>query len=98
MDRFKLIALLSFSILICCSAFNADDSDLKIDIRRLSDRVIVLTAEGFGNSTVAIASERGIVVIDTNVSPPIAKALREAISREFERSDFVYTINTHDHG
>ena len=45
----------------------------------------------------AIASERGIVVVDTTCSPVTATRMRRIIEREFGRSDFVYVVNTHHH-
>jgi glyoxylase-like metal-dependent hydrolase (beta-lactamase superfamily II) len=86
---------ISFSLL---GAAETGDIELKIDVNRLSERVIVLTTEEISNSVIAIASHKGIVVIDTHISPPFAKAMRAAIAREFGRDDFAYTINTHDHG
>jgi glyoxylase-like metal-dependent hydrolase (beta-lactamase superfamily II) len=48
-------------------------------------------------NVVALASRRGLVVIDTGVLPSRGAALRSAIEREFKRRDFSYVINTHGH-
>ena len=46
---------------------------------------------------IALASRRGLVVIDTGVLPSRGAALRSAVEREFQRRDFAYVINTHSH-
>ena len=97
MQNKTTIALVSLTIFIFCSAF-LGETNPKIAIQRLSDRVIVVTTEVIDNGVVAIASLKGIVVVDTHISPPFAKEIRRAIAEEFGRDDFVYTINTHDHG
>ena len=48
-------------------------------------------------NVIALASRRGLVVIDTGVLPSRGTALRSAIEREFKRRDFAYVINTHAH-
>jgi glyoxylase-like metal-dependent hydrolase (beta-lactamase superfamily II) len=48
-------------------------------------------------NVLALASRRGLVVIDTGILPSQGAALRSAIEREFKRRDFAYVINTHSH-
>jgi glyoxylase-like metal-dependent hydrolase (beta-lactamase superfamily II) len=74
------------------------DEENNIEVRRLSERVIVLTENSpIELNVTAIVSEAGIVVVDTTYSPAVAKKIREIIEREFGRSDFAYVINTHHH-
>jgi len=72
-------------------------SDFGITVRRLSQRVAVVSAGPWDNSYVAIATQKGIVVIDSGFSKTVARAVREAIQDEFKRSDFAYLINSHEH-
>jgi len=72
-------------------------SDLGIKVRRLSPRVIVVNAGPWNNSYVAIATRKGIVVIDSGFSRTVAQAVRAAIQAEFKRSDFAFLINSHEH-
>jgi glyoxylase-like metal-dependent hydrolase (beta-lactamase superfamily II) len=72
-------------------------SDLGITVRRLSPRVAVVGAGPWSNSYVAIATRKGIVVIDSGFSKSIARAVREAIQAEFQRADFAYLILSHEH-
>ncbi len=84
---------------LACTAFltaQADD-DIPITIQRLSDRVLVLSETLMNNNVVAIASGKGIVVVDTSGLPSTAAEMRRIIEREFGRSDFAYVINTHSH-
>ncbi len=72
-------------------------SDLDIKVRRLSPHVAVVGAGPWENSYVAIATQKGIVVIDSGFSKTIASAVRETIRGEFKRSEFAFLINSHEH-
>lgn len=72
-------------------------SDLGITVRRLSPRTAVVNAGPWNNSYLAIATQKGIVVIDSGFSKTVARAVREAIQAEFKRSDFAYLIVSHEH-
>jgi glyoxylase-like metal-dependent hydrolase (beta-lactamase superfamily II) len=72
-------------------------SSLGITVRRLSPRTAVVSAGPWNNSYVAIATRKGIVVIDSGFSKTIAQAVREAIQAEFKRSDFAYLVLSHEH-
>ena len=62
-------------------------------VKRLSRRVIVVDCQDV--NVTAIASDSGIVVIDTNRSARVMRRLRRVIEEEFGRKDFVYLVNTH---
>jgi glyoxylase-like metal-dependent hydrolase (beta-lactamase superfamily II) len=65
---------------------------------RLSDRVLVVkTGKATFDKVVVIASEKGLVVVDTGLAPTLTKKYRKIIEREFGRNDFRYVINTHYH-
>jgi glyoxylase-like metal-dependent hydrolase (beta-lactamase superfamily II) len=70
-----------------------------VHVRRLSDRAIVVSLGDFAwsNQTVAIASRKGLVVVDTQASRSAGKLVRDAIEKAFGRTDFAYVINTHQH-
>jgi glyoxylase-like metal-dependent hydrolase (beta-lactamase superfamily II) len=72
-------------------------SDLGITVRRLSPRAAVVNAGPWNNSYLAIATQKGIVVVDSGFSRTIARAVREAIQAEFNRTDFAYLILSHEH-
>ncbi len=72
-------------------------ADLGITVRRLSPRTAVVHAGPWNNSYLAIATKKGIVVVDSGFSKTVARAVREAIQAEFHRSDFAYLILSHEH-
>lgn len=45
----------------------------------------------------AVATKKGIVVIDTTNIPKLDEVFRKVIARELGRGDFTYLINTHGH-
>jgi glyoxylase-like metal-dependent hydrolase (beta-lactamase superfamily II) len=71
----------------------------RVVANRISERVLVLKLADvtFPNQVTAIASEKGLVVIDTLSSHRLASRYKAIIEEEFGRKDFVYVINTHSH-
>jgi glyoxylase-like metal-dependent hydrolase (beta-lactamase superfamily II) len=96
-SRFLLIAVLSLVPTTLVQAGSPGTSDLGITVRRLSPRAVVVNAGPWNNSYVAIATQKGIVVIDSGFSKTIARAVRQAIQAEFHRGDFAYLILSHEH-
>jgi len=86
-----------------CSAFGAQafaqkDVSVPISIERLSPRVLIVkSGEVYPDQVVAIAAERGLVVVDSGISPTLTTQYRRVIERELGRDDFAYLINTHHH-
>jgi glyoxylase-like metal-dependent hydrolase (beta-lactamase superfamily II) len=71
--------------------------EIPIEVLRLSDRVVVLTDPTLGgNNVVALASARGLVVVDTSGAPAIAARMRAEIEDVFGRKDFALVVNTHE--
>ena len=67
-------------------------------VNRLSPKVLILTEiSPMENMIVALASRKGLVVVDTTGSPKTAGQARQVISREFGRNDFAWVIDTHHH-
>jgi len=95
--RFLLMAALFVVPSASAQTRSPAPSDLGITVRRLSPRAAVVNAGPWNNSYLAIATQKGIVVIDSGFSKTIAQAVREAIKAEFKRSDFAYLIVSHEH-
>ncbi len=69
-----------------------------VTIERLSERVLLAYWLGTGRCNLtAIQSQKGLVVIDTEMSPRIMAPIKERIEQEFGRNDWAYVINTHAH-
>lgn len=72
-------------------------SELGLEIVRLSPRVVVAYGGPWDNGIVAIATRKGIVVVDAPFSRRVGAAFREAIQTELKRSDFAFLVDTHEH-
>ncbi len=94
---FQYAAFLVLFLAAASVSAQSSPSPFDITVKRLSPRVAVFYGDPWDNAIVAIATQKGIVVIDAPFSKTIAKGFRDAIQSEFKRSDFVYLVNTHDH-
>lgn len=65
---------------------------------RLSERPMVLrSGHPLSPRLTAFVSDEGLTVFDTTGMPSQAAAFRRRIEQEFERKDFRFVVNTHDH-
>jgi glyoxylase-like metal-dependent hydrolase (beta-lactamase superfamily II) len=95
MPRRILTSFLAFCLFVF-PAFAVDE--VPIDFERLSDRVLIVKCgKVYFDQVIAIATQRGIVMIDTGMAPTLAAEYRRIIERELGRDDFIYVINTHYH-
>ena len=69
-----------------------------VTVERLSERVVVATTPLLGrNNVVAIATRKGLVLIDTGACPFIAGELKRELEKQLGRTDWAYVLNTHVH-
>lgn len=73
------------------------NNEFGLDVVRLSPRVAVVYGGPWDNAIVALATRKGIVVVDAPFTRTIAGAFRGAIQAEFKRDDFAFLVNTHEH-
>ncbi|MCU0293433.1 MAG: MBL fold metallo-hydrolase [Thermoanaerobaculaceae bacterium] len=94
-----LVAAVSL-LLVASGAFAEDVAGLPLHVKRLDPTTVRVWVGDYISSTatVAFATSRGIVVVDTTGNPRIDAELRKVIARELGRSDFKVLINTHEHG
>lgn len=88
-------------VLLAATPLLAEEvAGLTLHVERLNPQTIRVWLGDFISSTamVAVATEKGIVLIDTFGIPAIDRELRKVIARELGRGDFRYLINTHEHG
>jgi glyoxylase-like metal-dependent hydrolase (beta-lactamase superfamily II) len=73
--------------------------DIKINSRRLSERVLVTWGCDYfqGTNMAVVVTDSGLLLIDTGLSPTTVRRQRHLIERELGRNDFRYLINTHMH-
>lgn len=97
--KFRRIFFIFFilALLSSCAVLWAEE-ELPIDFERYSERVLIVKCGKFyTDQVIAIATQKGIVMIDTGKSPTLTAKYRKIIEREFGRKDFAYVINTHYH-
>jgi cyclase len=73
--------------------------ELPLHQKRFSDKVLIVWIGDYMQqiATVALATEKGIVVIEASLIRAHDARIRQAIEKEFGRKDFKYLINTHFH-
>jgi glyoxylase-like metal-dependent hydrolase (beta-lactamase superfamily II) len=72
---------------------------LPLHVQKIEPGVVRVWVGDHVSSTAvcAIATKKGIMVIDTTNIPKLDQAFRKLIAKELGRSDFKYLINTHGH-
>jgi glyoxylase-like metal-dependent hydrolase (beta-lactamase superfamily II) len=93
----------SLSVLACflwisaCADNQAASTD-DVNVLQLHPKAIVVgSGDSYDDSVIAVASEGGLVMIDTGISPTLTRGYRAKIEETFGRSDFAYVVNTHYH-
>ncbi len=86
-------------LFVCTLAFTAAPAESQgVDVQRLSDRVLVANFPLLGVANVtAVATKRGLVLIDTGATPYVTKLLKQELEKQLGRTDWAYLINTHAH-
>lgn len=87
-------------LLLATGAVAEEVAGLPVHIQRLaSDAIRIWIGDTISSTaTVAIATDGGLVIVDTTGNPRVDGELRRIIARELGRNDFRILINTHEHG
>jgi glyoxylase-like metal-dependent hydrolase (beta-lactamase superfamily II) len=93
---FLTVLLVAF-VTLPCAAESVEG--LPLHVSKFAPGVVRVWVGDHVSSTAvsAIATKKGIVVVDTTNIPKLDQAFRKVIARELGRSDFKYLINTHGH-
>ena len=98
---FKKIVFLAMLLLTIAALPGAAETalGLPLHVRTLAPGAVRVWAGDHISATAvcAVATRKGIVVIDTTNIPKLDEAFRKVIARELGRGDFAYLINTHGH-
>jgi len=72
---------------------------MPLHVKTIAPGVVRVWVGDYVSSTAvtAIATRKGIVVIDSTDIPKLDQAFRKVIARELGRNDFTYLLNTHGH-
>ncbi len=99
MTKRVLFLVVLVALLLALPAAAETVSGLPLHVKCIAPGAIRLWVGDHVSSTAvcAVATEKGIVVIDTTNIPVLDKVFRKVIARELGRSDFRYLINTHGH-
>jgi len=94
---FFLMLLMTALMVLPCAAETVEG--LPLHVKQIELGVVRVWVGDHVSSTAvsAIATKKGIVVIDSTDIPKLDQAFRKVIARELGRSDFKYLINTHGH-
>jgi glyoxylase-like metal-dependent hydrolase (beta-lactamase superfamily II) len=84
-------------VLFLFPAWINSSQDIPVQVKNINPRVILLSETFMENNVVAIASEKGIVVVDTTGIPGTMEKMRQLIEKKFGQKTFSYVINTHYH-
>ena len=97
--RSAIKVLVCFILITAWPMLLQADSELPLHQKWLSEKVLIVwTGDHMQTiATVALATEKGIVVIETSLIRAHDARIRQVIEKEFGRNDFKYLINTHYH-
>jgi glyoxylase-like metal-dependent hydrolase (beta-lactamase superfamily II) len=85
------------AVLLLPLASSQSRGEIPVKMTRVSERILVLHGSYMENNVTAVATDVGLVVVDSTGIPSTARRMRDIIRQEFGRDDFVYLINTHYH-
>jgi len=70
-----------------------------VTIRRVTSHVITLSMSNLGTHTnvTVIETKKGLVVVETEITPYIMNRIKQAAEKELGRNDWAYVVNTHGH-
>jgi len=92
-------AFLVFALSSLPAAHAQSQDQISINSKRLSDRVLITWACDYfqGTNMAVVATEQGLLIIDTGLSPSTVRRQRDLVEQELGRRDYRYLINTHMH-
>jgi len=92
----KLIHICALLCLLIPTTVHGSSEFVRIE--RFSDHILMGFWLGTGRTNfVAIKSQKGLVIIDTEMSPRIMAPIKKRLENTFGRNDWAYVINTHAH-
>lgn len=100
MNKKILSAVLAASLAIIFFDLRAAaQGEIPFRVKKMTDRITIFSPGQYAPeaATTVITTAKGLIVIDTGLSPTLAELTRKKIKQELGRDDVIYVINTHDH-
>jgi len=89
--KYTIPQLITLLFLLCVSVLSGQ---MDLSSQKITENVLIV--KGGGANVTVIATEKGLVLIDTFISPGAARRAQKII-QEFSNKPILYAINTHYH-
>lgn len=84
---------ISAMVILClCLSTISFSEELQLVAEKVSENVLMVTTKTSNSTMLAVAGDKGILVVDAMWAPGSAKKAKEVIAKEFGRNDFKYLI------
>lgn len=96
--KIKIFAVLAFVLFCTCFLCFAADP-VPVRVARVNEHVTLFTTGQYAPpaTMTVLATPKGLIVIDTLLSPTLAEQAMQQVKKELGRNDVILVINTHDH-
>ena len=93
--------LFAFLLGICFCSFLMISAaeNIPVRVQRVNEQVTIFTTGEYAPpaSMTVLVTPKGLIVIDTLLSPTLAEQAMQQVKKELGRDDVILVINTHDH-
>jgi glyoxylase-like metal-dependent hydrolase (beta-lactamase superfamily II) len=96
MRRFAISCLAMMFFFVVASYAEGQDDYPALKLEKFGGKILAVSSFTDNNRILAIATQKGIVVVNTTWSPDSADHVKSIIEKEFGRNDYAYAINTDD--
>jgi len=86
-------------VVIAASFLSAAAENIPVRVQRVNEHVTLFTTGKYSPpaTMTVLATPKGLIVIDTLLSPTLAEQAMQQVKKELGRDDVILVINTHDH-
>ncbi|MCX6558837.1 MAG: ankyrin repeat domain-containing protein [Candidatus Aminicenantes bacterium] len=95
----KFLSAFLLAVCIASSLTLAAEETLPFRVTRVNERITLFTPGQYAPpaTMTVITTPKGLIVIDTLLSPTLAELAMQRVKKELGRDDVLLVINTHDH-
>ena len=86
-------------VMLCSCFLPAATENIPVRVQRVNEHVTLFTTGQYAPpaTMTVLATPKGLIVIDTLLSPTLAEQAMQQVKKELGRDDVILVINTHDH-